>query len=121
MKNILYKKVTHCDGVGKLQLHIPFSCLKYILATPPYFVMELKKSEPCFLHHSNQSGRNQKTSLYFITNFLFPECSVEVIFDIKCQNALITAAHEGLGNTVTSKSLSCTLAGTKCVHLYSKG
>ena len=44
--------------------------------------------------------------MHWCWSHCFSEHNVEVMFNIKHQNALITAAHEGLGNTVTSKSLS---------------
>ena len=37
---------------------------------------------------------------------LFAEWNVEIKLDIKWQDALITAAHEGLGNSIMSHSLS---------------
>ena len=77
-KNILYKKVKYSDGIGK-----------WIF---------------------NQSIKTWDLSKMFLLHILkcvsFVEWNIEVIYDLKWQNALLTAAHEGLGNSVTSQSLS---------------
>ena len=78
-KNILYKKVKHSDGMGKWNLNL--------------------------MSHQIHV-RNSLILVCSHVKIIFVEQNIEVIFDLKWQNALITAAHEGLGNSVTSCMLS---------------